>query len=104
MNIDDVAVFSSNNSEHEKMYVRTADAAKRIGLAINKENTKFMLLSRRQREREKNRLKKIELVDQLKHLRIRVINDNYITKKFEARIELTVHYRRYLTEKFWIGQ
>jgi hypothetical protein len=87
---DNVSLLGDNQDTIEKNTETLIDASKEIGLEINVEKTKYMLLSCHQNAGQNRDIKianrSFENVSQFKYFWTAVTNQNFITKKIKRRL------------------
>jgi hypothetical protein len=88
--VDDVNLLGDNIDTAKKNTVTLIDASKEVGLEINIEKTKYMLLSRRQNVGQNRDVKianrSFENVSQFKYLGMTVTNQNLIPEEIKRRL------------------
>jgi hypothetical protein len=87
---DDVNLLGDNVDTIKKNTETLIDAIKGVGLEVNAEKTKYMLLSRHQNAGQNHDIKIVnrcfENVAQLKYLRTTVTNQNFIQEEIKRRL------------------
>jgi hypothetical protein len=87
---DDVNILGNNIYTIEKITQTIIDISKGVGLELNKERTKYMLLSRHQNAGRSHDIKIVERcfenVAQLKYLGMTVTIQNLIQVEFKRRL------------------
>jgi sorting nexin-29 len=90
---DDVNLLGDNIGTIKKNTETLIDASKKIGLEINVDKTKYMLLSRHQNVGQNRDIKiatrSFENVSQFKYLRTTVTNQNLIQDEIKGRLNST---------------
>jgi hypothetical protein len=89
---DDVNLLGDNIDTIEKNTDTVIDANKEVGLEINAEETKYMLLSRHQNAGQNRDIeianRSFENVSQLRYLGTTVTNQNFIQEEIKRRLSL----------------
>jgi hypothetical protein len=87
---DDVNLLGDNIDAIKKGIIALIDASKEVGLEINVEKTKYMLLSRQQNERQNRDInianRSFETVSQFKYLGTTITNQNLIQGEIKRRL------------------
>ncbi|KAG8229999.1 hypothetical protein J437_LFUL008440 [Ladona fulva] len=85
---DDLVLLVKSGRECKGAFVRLEEVAEGMGLNINEEITKCMVLSENQTEIEVDVdliFNQIEILEHFKYFGTMVTNDNYIAKEIETR-------------------
>jgi hypothetical protein len=87
---DDVNLLGDNIDTIKKNTETLIDVSKEVGLEINLEKTKYMLLSRHQNAGQNRDIKigdrSFENVSQFRYLRTTVTNENLMAKESKSRL------------------
>jgi hypothetical protein len=87
---DDMNLLGDNIDTIKKITVTSIDTSKKVGLEVNTEKTKYMLLSRHQNAGQHHDIKMVnrcfENVDQFRYLETTVTDTNLLHDKIKRRL------------------
>ena len=88
---DDVVLIARNEKQLQELYLEMRVETKKIGLEVNEEKTKYMVVStREERRRNKNNLRiadrVFEKVEQFVYLGVEINSSNLISQEIQRRI------------------
>jgi len=88
MYVDDIVILGNSRQNITQIMSILLMVSKRIGLCINEEKTKFMILSRREKDQSNLQIDNLtfERVDHFKYLGVNINNKNYMNQEIVERL------------------